>query len=139
MNSHRLGKVPAAILPAAALALALAGRPEALADPPVPSAAAPHPSAPTVRAAGMTLESRLGRIVVTGVAGGSPADQAGVLPLDVLLVVNGRSLIDLDRVSPDQVLRLLRDGKADRTPLVLGRSAGTLTDDLPQARGETIP
>jgi peroxiredoxin len=60
-----------------------------------------------------------------------------VLPLDVLLVVNGRSLIDLDPVSPDQVLRLLRDEKANGTRLVLGRGAGTLTVDLPQDRGET--
>ena len=137
MNSHRLGRVPAAILPAAALALALAGRPEALADPPVPTTAAPHPSAPVVRAAGMTLELRLGRIVVTGVAGESPADKAGVLPLDVLLMVNGRSLIDLDPVSPDKVLRLLRDEKGTETRLVLGRGAGTLTVDLPEDRGET--
>src|SRR5688572_25392120 len=115
MISCRPGKVLAVSLPAAALALALAGvpgapagRPEALAAPPAPSTGAPHPPAPIARASGMTLEMRRGRIVVTEVAEGSPADRAGVLPLDVLLVVNGRSLVDLDPVSPGQVAGLLR-------------------------------
>src|SRR5258708_1949277 len=100
MTSCRSRKGLAASLPAPALALALPA-------PPGPSTGAPHPSAPLVREAGMTLEVRRGRIVVIEVAEGSPADRAGVLPLDVLLVVNGRSLVDLDPVSPSQVLGLL--------------------------------
>ena len=100
--------------------------------PPVPSTGAPHPSAPVVSSAGMTLEVRAGRVVVTGVAKGSPADRAGVLPLDVLLVVNDRSLVDLDPITPQQVMGLLSREPTLRTRLVLGRGAGTLSVDLPQ-------
>ena len=144
MTSRRSGRPPAASPPAAfvsiaALLLALALRPDALAAPPVPSTGAPHPSSPIARAAGMTLEVRRGRIVVTEIAAGSPADRAGVLPLDVLLVVNGRSLVDLDPVSPGQVLGLLLDKPARANRLVLGRGAGTLSVELPQDRGETSP
>ncbi len=122
----------AAVLAApAALALAFAG------TPPVPSTGAPHPSEPVVRAAGMTLDLRRGRVVVTDVAKGSPADRAGVLPLDVLLVVNGRSLVDLDPISPQQVLGLLQYEQTLRTRIVLGRGPGTLSVDLPQDPGET--
>src|SRR5215470_19649929 len=100
--------------------------------PPVPSTGAPHPSAPVISAAGMTLEIRAGRLVVAGVAKGSPADRAGVLPLDVLLVVNDRSLVDLDPITPQQVMGLLPREPTLRTRLVLGRGAGTLSVDLPQ-------
>ncbi len=86
---------------------------------------------------GMTLEIRSGRAVVTEVAKGSPADRAGVKTLDVLLVVNGRSLVDLDPISPQQVLALLQSGGTARTRMVLGRATGTLSVDLPQAPGET--
>ena len=127
----------AALAPAAALTLAFACIPEASAAPPVPSTGAPHPSAPIVRAAGMTLEIRRGRVVVTGIAKGSPADRAGVLPLDVLLVVNGRSLVDLDPISPQLVLGLLRYEQTLRTRIVLGRGPGTMSVDLPQDPGET--
>ena len=123
----------AVLAPAAALALAFAGTPPA---PPVPSTGAPHPSEPVVRAAGMTLDLRRGRVVVTDVARGSPADRAGVLPLDVLLVVNGRSLVDLDPISPQQVLGLLQYEPTLRTRIVLGRGPGTLSVDLPQDPGE---
>ena len=99
---------------------------------PVPSTGAPHPSAPVVKVAGMTLEIRSGRVVVTEVAQDSPAERAGVLPLDVLLVVNGRSLVDLDPITPQQVLGLLPREPTLRTRLVLGRGAGTLSVDLPQ-------
>ncbi len=87
---------------------------------PVPSTGAPHPSAPVVKVAGMTLEIRSGRVVVTEVAQDSPAERAGVLPLDVLLVVNGRSLVDLDPITPQQVLGLLPREPTLRTRLVLG-------------------
>jgi len=80
----------------------------------------------------MTLEIRSGRVVVTEVAKGSPAERAGVLPLDVLLVVNGRSLVDLDPITPQQVLGLLPREPTLRTRLVLGRGGGTLSVDLPQ-------
>lgn len=139
MTSCRSGKAPAAALRVAAVALALTAGPGALAAPPVPSTGGPHPSTPIVRAAGMTLEARRGRIVVTEVAEGSPADRAGVLPLDVLLAVNGRSLVDLDPVSPGRVLALLRDERTPRARIVLGRGAGTLSVDLPLDQGEGRP
>jgi len=107
-----------------------------LAAPPAPSTHAPHPSAPIVRAAGMTLEIRSGRVVVTEVAKGSPADRAGVRPLDVFLTVNGRSLVDLDPISPQQVLALLQSEQTLRTRILLGRGPGTLSIDLPQDPGE---
>jgi peroxiredoxin len=47
-------------------------------------------------------------------------------------VANDRSLVDLDPISPEQVLGLLRPENALRTRLVLGRRAGTLSVDLPQ-------
>jgi len=102
------------------------------AAPPPPSTKAPHPSAPVVRAAGMTLEIRSDRVVVTEVAKGSPAERAGVRPLDVLLSVNGRSLVDLDPISPQQVLALLQYEQTLRTRILLGRGSGTLSIDLPQ-------
>jgi peroxiredoxin len=107
---------------------AMAGSPA----PPVPSTGAPHPSAPVVSLGGMTLEIRSGRLVVTQVAKDSPADRAGVLPLDILLVVNDRSLVDLDPITPQQVMGLLSREPTSRTRLVIGRGAGTLTVDLPQ-------
>ncbi len=100
--------------------------------PPVPSTGAPHPTAPVVKVAGMTLEIRSGRVVVTEVTKGSPADRAGVRPQDVLLVVNDRSLVDLDPITPQQVLGLLPREPTLRTRLVLGRGAGTLSVELAQ-------
>lgn len=130
-------------LPASLCALCLfaaGGALETVAAPParpVPSTGAPHPSAPVVKFAGMTLEIRLGRVVVTDVAKGSPAERAGIRPLDVLLVANDRSLVDLDPISPQQVLGLLRQENTLRTRLVFGRGAGTLTVDLPRDPGGT--
>jgi thiol-disulfide isomerase/thioredoxin len=100
--------------------------------PPITSTGAPHPSAPVVKVAGMTLEIRSGRVVVTDVAKGSAADRAGVQPLDVVLVANDRSLVDLDPISPQQVLGLLVQERTLRTRMVLGRGAGTLSVDLPE-------
>jgi len=116
----------------AVLGRAVLGSPLAPQAPTVPSTGAPHPSAPMVRVAGMTLEIRAGRVVVTDVTRGSPAERAGVLPLDVLLVVNDRNLVDLDPITPQQVLGLLPREPTLRTRLVLGRGAGTLSVDLPQ-------
>jgi len=113
-----------------------------LAAPPAPSTGAPHPSAPVVKFSGMTLEIRSGRVVVTEVEKGSPPDRAGVRPLDVVLVLNDRSLVDLDPISPQHVLALLRQEKTPRTRMILGRGAGTLSVDLPGDSGrppETAP
>lgn len=107
--------------------------------PPVTSTGAPHPSAPVVKVAGMTLEIRSGRVVVTEVAKGSAADLAGVLPLDVVLVANDRSLVDFDPISPQQVIGLLVQERTLRTRIVLGRGAGTLSVDLPEDPGEPPP
>jgi len=104
--------------------------------PPVTSTGAPHPSAPVVKVAGMTLEIRSGRAVVTEVAKGSAAERAGIRPLDVILVANDRSLVELDPISPEQVLGLLVQERMPRTRLVLGRGADTLTVDLPRDPGE---
>jgi len=126
--------------PVAWLAILAAIVPPALAAPPapsVPSREAPHPSAPVVRVSGMTLEIRSGRVVVTDIAKGSPAERAGVKTLDIVLVVNERSLIDLDPISPQQVLALMQYEQTLRTRLVLGRGTGTLSVDLAQAPGET--
>jgi peroxiredoxin len=100
--------------------------------PPVTSTGAPHPSAPVVKVAGMTLEIRSGRVVVTEVVKGSAADRAGVLPLDVVLMANDRSLVDFDPISPQQVIGLLVQERTLRTRMVLGRGAGTLSVDLPE-------
>lgn len=118
------------------LAVLAAALSPVFAAPPGPSTKAPHPSAPVVRAGGMTLELRSGRIVVSEVAKGSAADRAGVLPLDVLLVVDGRSLVDLDPISPQQVLALFQSEQTLRTRIVLGRGPGTLSVDLPQDPAE---
>jgi len=107
--------------------------------PPVTSTGAPHPSAPIVKVAGMTLEIRSGRVVITEVAKGSAADRAGVLPLDVVLVANDRSLVDLDPITPQQVLGLLVQERTLRTRMVLGRGAGTLSVDLPEDLDEPPP
>jgi len=104
--------------------------------PPVPSTGAPHPSAPVVKVAGMTLEIRSGRVVVAKVERGSPADRAAIRPLDVVLVANDRSLVDLDPISPQQVLALLKQDAGRRTHLVIGRGAGTLSVDLPGESGD---
>ena len=107
--------------------------------PPVTSTGAPHPSVPTVQISGMTLEVRSGRVLVTDVTQDSPADRAGVLPEDILLVVNDRSLVDLDPISPNQVIGLLRQEPTGSTRLVIGRGAGTRTIELPGEPGWIAP
>src|SRR5262245_14006141 len=122
MIAPRTTPVPGrAALPTCIVLLAsfVAGAPSASPPaPPVASTGAPHPSAPVVNVSGMTLEIRDGRAVVTEVAPDSPADHAGVLPLDILLVVNDRSLVELDPISPEQVLGLLRQESSAATRLV---------------------
>jgi cytochrome c biogenesis protein CcmG/thiol:disulfide interchange protein DsbE len=127
----------AASLVGMALVLTAADPPRA-ADPvqPPPSkpAGAITPSSRNSRTlAGMVLEARGRRVVVARVASGSAAAHAGVLEGDVLLVLNDQALVDLDRVSPDEVFRILDRNRASSTRLVVGRGATTLGVILPAA------
>jgi len=76
--------------------------------------------------AGMTLQEKDGRIQVEELQSGSPAERAGVLPLDVLLVVGDLSLVDLQPVDLETLRRVLRNTPDGELRLVLGRGAGTL-------------
>lgn len=80
---------------------------------------------PTLLFGGMTLQERDGRIVVEDVQSGSPADRAGVLPLDVVLVVGDVNLVDLQPLGLDAVRRVLRTAEGEEVRIVLGRGAGT--------------
>jgi peroxiredoxin len=94
-------------------------------------AAAPaHPGAAR-SLGGARLEDRAGRVVVASVPNGSPAARSGLLPGDVLLVVDGQAVVDLDRRSPADVFRILDRVKSDAVRLVVGRGAGTLGVLLP--------
>ncbi len=77
------------------------------------------------------LEVRGGRLVIAVVAPGSPADGAGLLPGDVVLVVNGYSLVDLDPLSPERALLLFGRSLSGEVRLVVGRGSGTLSVVLP--------
>ena len=81
--------------------------------------------------AGMTLEIRQGRVVVASVTPGSGAATVGLLPGDTILEVNGRSLVDLDPISPEMALGLFEAGGSGELRLVVGRGAGTLGVNLP--------
>ncbi len=81
--------------------------------------------------AGMTLEVRQGRLVVAEVRPGSAAAAAGLMTGDTLLVVNGSNLIDLDPISAEAALDLLRREHVDEARLIVGRGAGTLGVALP--------
>lgn len=93
---------------------------------PLPSRAASH------ALGGMVLEVRQGRLVIGTVLPGSPAALAGALPGDAILVLNGVSLIDLDPLSPEAALDVVRnegrEGKQGKEELrmIVGRGAGTL-------------
>ena len=76
--------------------------------------------------AGMTVAIRDGRVVVDTVRAGSPAAEAGLLPGDAILVVDDRSLIELDALSPATALALLERPDAGEIRLIVGRGAGTL-------------
>jgi thiol-disulfide isomerase/thioredoxin len=88
----------------------------------------------------MTLEIRAGRLTVAAVEPGSAAAEAGLRPLDAVLVVNDLSLVDLDPIPPDKVLEIFRRGPAgpgaisQKRPsefrIVVGRGGGTLTVHL---------
>ncbi len=81
--------------------------------------------------AGMTLEVRQGRLIVAGVRPGSAAAAAGLLAGDALLVVNGSNLIDLNPISAEAALDLLRRERGGEARLIVGRGAGTLGVALP--------
>jgi thiol-disulfide isomerase/thioredoxin len=83
----------------------------------------------------MLLEIREGRLAVAEVAPGSAAAEAGVLPLDLLLEVDGRSLVDLDPIEPEEILALFRRQEPDGHRIVLGRGGGTLTIVLKEGAG----
>ncbi|HEU4402795.1 MAG TPA: redoxin domain-containing protein, partial [Candidatus Polarisedimenticolia bacterium] len=89
-----------------------------------------HPIHST-RLAGMTLALRSDRVVITAVAEGSPAAAAGVLPGDVLLVVNDHNLIDLDPITPEKALELFQIPGATEARMILGRGVGSLGVNLP--------
>jgi thiol-disulfide isomerase/thioredoxin len=83
-------------------------------------------SAGPLEISGMTLVIRDDRLVVDRVGAGSPAAAAGLLPGDTILVVDDRSLIDLDAISPATALALLETPGAGEVRLIVGRGAGTL-------------
>ena len=74
---------------------------------------------------GLVLETRGRRVVVTEVADGSPAARSGLLPGDVLLVVDDQPLVDLDLKSPEAALERLERSSASHLRLVVGRGAAT--------------
>ncbi|MFQ5876594.1 MAG: redoxin domain-containing protein [Acidobacteriota bacterium] len=84
--------------------------------------------------AGMAMEIRGGRLVVASVLPGSAAARAGVLPGDIVLILDDVSLVELDpdRLSPAAALEILRATASPEIRLVLGRGAGTRTLSLPR-------
>lgn len=97
----------------------------------VHSPAAPVASESSVPFAGMTLEVRQGRLVVADIRPGSAAAAAGLMTGDALLVVNGSNLIDLDPISAEAAVDILRKERGDEARLIVGRGAGTLGVALP--------
>jgi thiol-disulfide isomerase/thioredoxin len=123
--------------PAAALVAAMAlGALAAFPAPPMEAAVARR------SLGGMNLEARGMRVVVASVTPGSPAARSGLLAGDVLLVVDDQALVGLERVAPEEVLRIIDKSRADFVRLVIGRGASTLgvmfrtRGDLP---GAAIP
>jgi peroxiredoxin len=95
------------------------------------AAAAPADPRAARTLGGALLEDRGGRVVVGRVPEGSPASRSGLLPGDVLLVVDGQPVVDLERRAPADVFRILDRVKSDAVRLVVGRGAGTLGVLLP--------
>jgi thiol-disulfide isomerase/thioredoxin len=91
-------------------------------------AAAAVPSDPRASRSlgGAVLEDRAGRVVVARVPNGSPAARSGLLPGDVLLVVDGQAVVDLEHRAPADVFRILDRVASDAVRLVVGRGPGTL-------------
>jgi thiol-disulfide isomerase/thioredoxin len=109
----------------AALLLALAFR--------AAHAAPADPRAPR-DVAGLLLEVKSGRVVVTRVLEGSPADRAGFLPGDAVLVVGNTPVIDLRPLAATEVMRLIDRTPGDPLRLVVGRGSGTFGAFLPRAK-----
>lgn len=84
--------------------------------------------------AGLLLEVRQGRVVVTRILEGSPADRAGFLVGDVLLVVGKTPVIDLQPLAASEVMRLIDRTPGDPLRLVVGRGSGTFGAFLPRAK-----
>lgn len=95
------------------------------------SPGSPVASESSVTFAGMTLEVRQGRLVVAEIRPGSAAAAAGLLTGDTLLVVNESNLIDLDPISAEAAVDLLRKERGDEARLIVGRGAGTFGVALP--------
>jgi cytochrome c biogenesis protein CcmG/thiol:disulfide interchange protein DsbE len=83
--------------------------------------------------AGLVLGINHGRVEVTRVLAGSPADRAGFLPGDVVLVVGKTPVIDLRPLAPTEVLRLIDRTPGDPLRLVVGRGSRTFGAFLPRA------
>jgi peroxiredoxin len=94
------------------------------------AAAAPARDRDRLEVAGMALEIRDGRVVVAEVTPGSAAAAAGLLPLDVIVVVDDRNVVDLQPLAPREVLDLFRDPGRREIRLVVGRGAGTFAAAL---------
>ncbi|HUD71281.1 MAG TPA: redoxin domain-containing protein [Dongiaceae bacterium] len=83
--------------------------------------------------AGLLLGVNHGRVEVMRVLTGSPADRAGFLPGDVVLVVGNTPVIDLRPLAPAEVLRLIDRTPGDPLRLVVGRGSRTFGAFLPRA------
>ncbi len=83
--------------------------------------------------AGLLLGINHGRVEVTRVLAGSPADRAGFLPGDVVLVVGNTPVIDLRPLAATEVLRLIDRTPGDPLRLVVGRGSRTFGAFLPRA------
>jgi thiol-disulfide isomerase/thioredoxin len=115
---------------AAALVIGAALAPSSAAPPVSSSAVPPPPEAMLPRRgpvafAGMTLEVRGGRLVIAAVAPGSPAGEAALLSLDVVLAVDDVALVDLETISPERALDLFRRAGGGDIALTIGRGAST--------------
>jgi thiol-disulfide isomerase/thioredoxin len=121
---RRLDQPPRAACAAIAglVAALLAGAPSAAGRPAEPHDRERGP----LDVAGMTLEIRAGHVVVAAIAPGTAAAAAGILPLDTVITVDGRGVVDLQPLDPEQVLGLFRAAGERGLRLVLGRGAGIL-------------
>ncbi len=87
----------------------------------------------------MVLEVKQGRLVIGMVVPGSPAALAGALAGDAVLVLNGVSLIDLDPLSPEAALDVVRKEGKEELRMIVGRGAGTLGLVVPLHESSAAP
>lgn len=120
---RRVHGAPAAMLLAAVLRMSI----DAAAGDATPAGGPP----PTRSVSGLLLEEQRGRIVAARVMPGSPASVAGLRAGDVLLVIDGVSLVDLDRLSTREVFRIIDRLHGPTVRLVVGRGSSTLGATLP--------